>query len=294
MLVACTQCGKKVNMEPNQLNDGRKHVFCSNSCKNEHRRVIIPATCHVCKKEINITRQQKERSDAGRFFCSRGCYYTHQRSLGEKTKCDMCGKEKPLHKHSKIRNKHNFCSKECENAFIKKARINLICKQCGKKYERSKSTAKTSNYCSARCRWDSRRTYVCAKCKKPIRKKAGGSPYCRKCRNEMSRQYQTKSRENRSTAYVRMLVHMQTGIRQRDVPDELVDLKKVLLKAEEMTPKEIQKTCHTCGKAITVKISRLLDRNFCSNSCASTYRWKTEREVSSGNKDDKRSSVNFG
>ena len=102
--------------------------------------------CLVCGKEFYV-----KPSRINQKYCSLACASKRdQRRLPVK-KCEFCGKLfHPVHSRDK------FCSKECavkgRRGKTKKNQVPVVCKNCGKRFYRKKSSAKTAKFCSRKCR----------------------------------------------------------------------------------------------------------------------------------------------
>jgi len=76
MEVQCTYCGKTVHRKPSQA---RTNYFC---CREHHQAYITNSTkqkcnCNHCGKELDLTRQRRQRSKTGLYFCDTQCRNTY-------------------------------------------------------------------------------------------------------------------------------------------------------------------------------------------------------------------------
>jgi len=104
--------------------------------------------CLGCGKEITKKVPQRHTK-----YCSTLCYRTSKRPqclTGNVVICDFCGKEVYKRKMFIIKNKNNFCSRECANKFQARNKIKTVCLVCGKEFFHSLSNPR--KYCSLRCR----------------------------------------------------------------------------------------------------------------------------------------------
>ena len=106
----CEVCGKHFKTISKLLfsvtdDDNRKHVFCSQSCKEDYKRAH--ATCDECGCPL----ADKPYSSVDHYhFCSEECRSVYARKMAIKNGnlhiCSQCGREF-------IRKSGTFCSKEC-------------------------------------------------------------------------------------------------------------------------------------------------------------------------------------
>jgi len=101
---------------------------------------MIKKYCLKCGKEFGV---RKHRKDSAK-FCSRKCQYAFRRINKE---CLFCGKPFTT---TKFLNR-SYCSVKCVDD-SKKRRATKKCQICGEEYEVQKYYAKTSKYCSIKCR----------------------------------------------------------------------------------------------------------------------------------------------
>ncbi len=117
--------------------------------KNEHK--LRKFNCIGCGKEV-----EARRSKTSTKYCSMDCFrkteIRQNNRNGKVIKCGICGKKKylALYRLKDI----NFCSRECANEYLRRNKVNFICKICGKGFSWSKSRLKNSTptYCSMECR----------------------------------------------------------------------------------------------------------------------------------------------
>ena len=152
--------------------------------------------CEYCKKEFNIKPSVYKKSKTKKFYCCRE-HMNIDRGIGKtKVKCSTCGKE--FEKRNSQIYKHNFCSKECQEHYTPMKEI--ICKQCGKKFEVPESYYKKQvkrsqepKFCSIECRINSQRKNKtlakCDNCGKTIwTSKDNNHSFCsEKCRIEYAK-----------------------------------------------------------------------------------------------------------
>lgn len=171
----CSVCGKEIHLPPSLLKNRR---YCSRECQmkdgyylgenNPHwKGGLAKCICKNCGKEFYIKQSHKKKGEG--VYCSYKCEYEARRgiSLPQFQKrvikhCAVCGKEisvKASHKDYE----GTCCSRECmaiyysdhlkgdNNPHWKGGKIELICRNCGKKYYRAPSTADKSHFCSSSC-----------------------------------------------------------------------------------------------------------------------------------------------
>lgn len=192
--LVCEQCGKKFEVTPSQVKNGRK--FCCRECGNEYRKLhkkpqvnkikkICPncgkefevweseskkmkfcsmecrseynsteIICLTCGKKFRVPNSQKDVTK----FCSRDCYDKNREKnkTGVYTVCENCGKE--IYKTKSTIYEHTFCSNKCRSEYQTKTNtVFKICEMCGEEYSVKKSHADNSRFCSKECydKWQS-------------------------------------------------------------------------------------------------------------------------------------------
>jgi hypothetical protein len=107
----------------------------------------IEYKCDYCGKKV-YKYKCKYTLHLKHHFCSKKCFYKF-RLKKIKDKCNFC---KIIIYKSLIDyelHENHFCSKECANKFQGRNKISFICKNCKKKFFRSKSTI--YHFCSWKC-----------------------------------------------------------------------------------------------------------------------------------------------
>lgn len=150
--VVCLNCGKTFKKMQCEINKGNKNHYCSQQCCIEYRR-----------KNLKVNPNYKEENSF---------------------KCDYCGKEIRVDKSKQMRNKHNFCSKECfgkweatnrvgENSSnYKNALLYKTCIICNKEFT---TYFKNQKCCSIECGnkiKENKKTLVCVNCNKEFTRTA--------------------------------------------------------------------------------------------------------------------------
>lgn len=135
----CGRCGKV------RFNKPRKNETCE--CLGRFKRYSV---CVVCGKSFE--------NPKGKIYCSKECRESQSRTV--EIVCDNCGRTFKRFIGNIKGGKHNFCSKECMNEFIKAEKVTSKCAFCGKEFTLRKSILKTNavgKYCSRECYWASMR-----------------------------------------------------------------------------------------------------------------------------------------
>ena len=125
--------------------------------------------CKNCNKKF-VTTKYKISNNKNGVFCSRKCYGEYQRKK-------ISGKNNPKYK----------------------PKVNVICNNCGKHFEKRPSVAnicnkegKTHNFCSYQCYWDFRKKYYKGDKLYNTGKKMNDE-FCNKIRNAILKQYNNKT-----------------------------------------------------------------------------------------------------
>lgn len=123
---------------------------------------MVRVECEYCGKGFN-----RKPSEIGeRIFCSKECYQKakHHRK-GKYVPCEYCGKLIYRMPHYLKKNKHLFCSRECDGKWrsknlkgdkashYKNALLHKICAFCGKEFT---TYFKMAKYCSRSCYFNAR------------------------------------------------------------------------------------------------------------------------------------------
>lgn len=111
----------------------------------------LQIVCDWCGKEF----EKKQSKITTKNFCSRKClgaYNGFQKRKDRTQNCDCCGKSFERRERHGNRNKHIFCSIEC-NAKFRKKHVALNCEWCGIKFEKKVSDINRTehNFCSNQC-----------------------------------------------------------------------------------------------------------------------------------------------
>ena len=184
--------------------------------------------------------------------------------------CDQCGKETSKDRSRVERNKHNFCSKACSSLFRTKhldVPSIVTCGVCGIALNRSpaKTRPEGRNFCSKKCQYaaadigaEERRVRHNARRRNWIaRNKGKNSEYGKKWRenspekaSEVQRNWASKNKairadqykkkiRNLDDYYIRNVLKCRKNITSKDIPQSLVEIKRVELKLKR-TIKELQ------------------------------------------------------
>ncbi|MBT2722856.1 HNH endonuclease [Bacillus sp. ISL-46] len=129
VITNCGYCQKEINEIPYKVNN-QKHIYCSDECYREHRRILmtgdlnpnyvrVTLDCEVCGKVFPRKPGAAKRSI--KKYCSRRCYewalaeYNLNRKAGEMYPCSICGKPIYATKTKRQSRKYFYCSTECKD-----------------------------------------------------------------------------------------------------------------------------------------------------------------------------------
>lgn len=147
----CSKCGIEKPYSEFRKDKYRKDGYtgrCKYCIDNLHTNV-----CERCGKEFTApTKKQK--------FCSYECSGKNNINRVE-FNCEYCGKKSNKIKSEYDRNKHHYCSVECQNKgrsllysgenHFNWNRVEVECSNCGKTISRLKNETKENYYCSMKC-----------------------------------------------------------------------------------------------------------------------------------------------
>lgn len=154
----CLYCKKKITGT-----EAKKRKYC---CRKHHdlsRRDRVRFSCLICGKSFTVYKARSKYYE--NHYCSLHCYYEKIKSNINLT-CMACGKNYNrkisrtyIKKNGKkIKTAKNYCSFRC---FLKDHRDQMVCTNCGKKFNRWKSQGgygkKGWAFCSREC-W---KEYAC-------------------------------------------------------------------------------------------------------------------------------------
>lgn len=150
-LTFCAYCKKEFSVRKSRK---RPLNYCSKKCRIEGiRKEKIKKICAYCNKEFFVP----ESSMNVVKFCSKECRINGKKGIIKK--CVRCQKEFYVRKHAKDVAK--YCSMKCK-IFCEK--LQLICKVCGKSFERFKWEKNgDKDYCSKEC-YNNREPDIFVKC----------------------------------------------------------------------------------------------------------------------------------
>jgi endogenous inhibitor of DNA gyrase (YacG/DUF329 family) len=177
----CEECHKDFYIEkrhiarartndPKYKNSGR---FCSNNCKNKHRKIVVELICHQCGKSFYKEPHKIQKNNHN--FCSGNCWKEYKISRRVSITCPICGNSILRKKSEVTRNNKHYCSQQCYD-IDKFKQINTTCTTCGKILQRKPCRIKTGlQFCSLKCFHQHLRkdeiNLVCYFCGKPITKR---------------------------------------------------------------------------------------------------------------------------
>lgn len=68
----CKICNKKFYAKPNWIKKGWGK-YCSKKCQFEAQKNGKLVKCHICEKEVYRSQSSLEKSESGKYFCSKSC-----------------------------------------------------------------------------------------------------------------------------------------------------------------------------------------------------------------------------
>lgn len=161
----CLGCGKDFTRIKARIGTGK---FCTHACYRSHRGIKhhrVPLLCQVCGGEYERKASRASKSKT----CSNKCRLAllqdnpffknlHAAKLARreqwKRKCIVCKNTFTLRWS---RDTKTYCSRACfyeanvDRQIQRRSRVSLHCEICAKPYEKPKSRAGTSRFCSQKC-----------------------------------------------------------------------------------------------------------------------------------------------
>jgi len=115
-ILNCNKCNKEFERRTGEYNQairrGYRRFYCSNECRKTHCKKItkINISCTNCDTIFQRRPRDIEKSNTGRFFCSRSCAATYNNKLNPKRIarhriCPEC--------LNKFKGQNKYCSAEC-------------------------------------------------------------------------------------------------------------------------------------------------------------------------------------
>jgi len=227
----CKNCGRFIGID--RHNEGIC-ISCDEKKNADNNKYKVIKKCEVCDDKF------KSYKCDNRKFCSKKCANgrprPHKRK-GQSIKCDYCGNKF----YSSPSNNRKYCSVECANTAIGESKrgerrveyINKVCPICDEEFE----TRESDNHklCSIECKYQYTGNKVSvintdlypktADLRREIRKK------------KMSKE----KRDNLKSCYLKGLIYNQMGIERGDIPQELVELKRLNIKRKRLIKKQTNK-----------------------------------------------------
>ena len=149
----CEQCGKSIYVQANQIKRGQGH-YCSYTCKNAAQtgKELIQGTRYIrtdgyIAVKVGIRKWELEHRIVMVQALGRSLASVEEVHHINGNKTDNRLENLQLVSPTEHQHIHDF-------GVIRRRRVTLTCKGCGKEYERKLSRAAESNYCSAKCRLD--------------------------------------------------------------------------------------------------------------------------------------------
>lgn len=146
----CDYCGKEFSVMKNKIdaikNGKRKNIFCSKECATNFQKNSVVKNCKNCNNEFTVINAFKDIQK----YCSQKCYIEYKNNNSKKLIkiCPQCGKIFYTYHKEQIN-----CSKDCSGMSMRN-RVDCICDNCGKSFERIKSEVIKNNkhFCSFDCK----------------------------------------------------------------------------------------------------------------------------------------------
>lgn len=228
----CEYCGEEF-----ESYKSKNRKFCSKKCANSRKRPWRKTGKHVvcegCGDTFYARKHRIENND--KLFCSSEC-----QKIEIETKCDYCGK---CFNHKPYRNR-SYCSRDCSDKageYLKNGEYRN-CKNCGQSFYTTDSDDQF--FCSKSCHYESKREVrQCANCGESFKVRLSDTPnHCsRKCWKENAKTYprtlyyrdlirQKWQRESLHETYVKAKLQQSTGLSASDIPQKLIELKRLNIK----------------------------------------------------------------
>lgn len=260
----CKCCGRFIYPSNQQIkkNQGK---FCSISCSNKFNNPMkadpakkVTKECGVCGEKFTRYKSSVDRYELR--YCSRKCGGIARRGKYEPANkkqipdcyCDYCGEKIPRDKAAMkisqlntMDKNHMFCDIRCCSEF-QKNRVERTCIECGSIFEITKSGLKQGKgyYCSMKCLSKHKRDIrACKNCNKKFEVcQSSPQEYCsQECHyNDRTLYHKTaklrilvKERQRIRSLddhYMKSVINSATGIPFKDIPKELIELKRLNIK----------------------------------------------------------------
>ena len=179
--------------------------------------------------------------------------------------CQYCQNNFYTTKGNVVKNKNNFCSKNCFNKF--NFSVSLNCSNCNKLFEIKKQNIRKNNFCSNTCK-----TKYLLKQNKP-------NTICKNCNIGFFRKklFLLKSEQNKHNLFCsKLCFHIY---KKNNKKQSLPKIKKPY--QFDCTNKLIEVFCELCNKnflkrSVDIRIGR---KNFCDKNCHNIYQKNINNEI---------------
>lgn len=160
MTFTCQYCGKEFQRTAREyrrtVKINRPIKYCSRECANKGRDTRVEKSCPVCGKTFLVQGRLSNQN----LSCSPECAQKRREKAHSPITiiCKGCNKEFTVESsyyttQEKRGQKVNFCSKECQNKYLRRNMIKLRCIVCGKEFLKNKEKiSENGNCCSLECR----------------------------------------------------------------------------------------------------------------------------------------------
>lgn len=141
----CLYCGTVFYKYPSQLGQNQIGRFCSRECREQSKPT---STCLNCGKTFSINPSTIKNSRGK--FCSIECCRKFKKSSFERI-CIQCGE----YFITNLSDNTQHCSTKCAGKSHRKRTV-FVCGNCGEEFEKPNWEAKSSKFCSVKCRAEAR------------------------------------------------------------------------------------------------------------------------------------------
>lgn len=161
--VECDHCGGSVEKHKSDVGNGKNYCNreCEGKAKSDNKTYHLIKNCENCG---DLFMQPGGFIHHTRKYCSHKCRTrARNKQVSKEHQCDYCGVDMQVQPNRLEKREHVFCGNACHSKWMgenktgernnawKGGKVELICKNCGEKYEKKPAVAEGSKFCSYEC-----------------------------------------------------------------------------------------------------------------------------------------------